>query len=120
METKTAPESRAVDAVFAALADPSRRAILERLAAGDATVGTVAAPLDMALPSVSKHVKVLERAGLVVRRVHGREHWLRLAPHGFASAADWMAHYARFWSASTDRLAEVVADLDSREGDPNE
>ncbi len=112
--------NREVDAVFAALADPSRRAILERLAAGEATVGAVAAPLDMALPSVSKHVKVLERAGLVVRRVRGREHWLRLAPHGFASAADWMTHYAQFWSDSADRLAEVVADLSSNEGDPHE
>jgi DNA-binding transcriptional ArsR family regulator len=98
-----------LDEVFAALADPSRRAILQRLGDGPARVGTVAEPLDMALPSVSKHVKLLERAGLVRREVRGREHWLYLAPDGFSSAAAWLDHYSAFWSGSADRLATVVA-----------
>jgi DNA-binding transcriptional ArsR family regulator len=106
-----------LDEVFAALADPSRRAILGRLAAGPATVGTVAEPLAMAKPSVSKHVKVLERAGLVHREVRGREHWLRLAPEGFASATAWFEHYLSFWAGSADRLAELVADLHKHEGE---
>ncbi len=105
-----------LDRVFAALADPARRAIVDRLAGGEATVGAVAAPLAMALPSVSKHVKVLERAGLVTRRVDGRQHWLRLSPEGFRSTADWLAHHEQFWSESVDRLAELVAGLDDEQG----
>ncbi len=100
-----------LDAVFAALADPTRRAIVEQLSRGEATVGTVAAPHDMALPSISKHVKVLERAGLVRRRVEGREHWLHLAPERFATAVEWFAHYQAFWSGSVDRLAQLVSEL---------
>lgn len=107
-----------LDAVFAALADPARRAIVERLTGGEATVGAVAAPLDMALPSVSKHIKILERAGLVTRRVDGRRHWLRLAPGGFRNAADWFAHHHQFWSESIDRLDALVAELESHEGGP--
>lgn len=99
------------DAVFAALADPTRRAIVETLTRGEATVGALAAPHDMALPSISKHIKVLEKAGLVTRRVDGRQHWLRLVPDGFRSAADWFAHYEQFWTQSIDRLEQLVAEL---------
>ena len=108
-----------IDAVFAALADPTRRAIVERLAIGEATVGTVAEPHDMALPSISKHVKILERAGLVTRRVDGRQHWLRLVPDGFSSAADWFTHYQQFWTGSVSRLERLVAQLsqDDQTGD---
>ena len=105
-----------LDAVFSALADPTRRAIVERLAAGEATVGTVAAPHDMAMPSISKHVKVLENAGLIARRVVGREHWLRLVPEGFRSPTEWFAHYEQFWAASADRLESLLAELEAEKG----
>lgn len=101
-------DSSGLDAVFAALADPNRRAILARLAAGEATVGDVAAPLDMALPSVSKHVRVLERSGLVVRRVDGRQHWLRLSETGWRRASDYVDGYRCFWESSLDRLSDMV------------
>ncbi len=102
--------------VFAALADPTRLAIVEQLARGEATVGAVAAPHDMALPSISKHLKVLESAGLITRRVVGREHWLRLVPDGFRTAAEWFAHYQQFWSQSIDRLEQLLVDLESEKG----
>jgi DNA-binding transcriptional ArsR family regulator len=112
-------QPQALDEVFAALADPSRREILRCLSQGEATVGTVAEPLNMALPSVSKHVKVLERAGLVRREVRGREHWLHLVPDGFATGAAWFEHYSAFWSGSADRLAALVADLENRKESDN-
>jgi DNA-binding transcriptional ArsR family regulator len=105
-----------LDAVFHALADPTRRAIVERLAQGEATVGTVAAPHDMAMPSISKHVKVLERAGLISRRVAGREHWLRLQPEGFRSPTEWFAHYQQFWTGSVDRLERLLTELEEQKG----
>lgn len=105
-----------LDEVFAALADPTRRAIVETLARGEATVGTVAEPHDMALPSISKHIKVLESAGLLVRRVDGRQHWLRLAPDGFRSAAEWFTHYQEFWSGSVDRLERLLTEIEDQKG----
>ena len=102
--------------VFAALADPTRRVIVETLARGEATVGEVAQPHDMALPSISKHIKVLERAGLVTRRVEGRQHWLRLMPEGFRTAAEWFAHYQEFWSESIDRLEQLLREIDTEKG----
>lgn len=106
-------DSGHLDAVFAAMADPSRRMILERLTRGEATVGTVARPLPMALPSVSKHIKVLVNAGLVERRVQGREHWLRLSPLGFRTATDWLARYQQFWTESLDQLEKLVTALEA-------
>ena len=105
-----------LDQIFAALADPTRRAIVQTLALGEATVGTVAEPHDMALPSISKHVKVLEGAGLVHRRVDGRQHWLRLAPEGFRSAAEWFTHYSQFWSESVDRLERLLNEIVDQKG----
>lgn len=105
-----------LDAAFFALSDPTRRAILARLAEGEATVGTVAEPHDMAMPSISKHVKVLERAGLIERRVRGREHWLRLAPEGFATPTEWFTHYQQFWSGSVDRLERLLTELEDEKG----
>ena len=93
-----------LDAVFAALADPSRRRILERLVEGEATVGDVAAPLGLAPSTVSKHVAVLERAGLLARRHEGRCHWLRLDRRGFRLTGELIAVYERHWGASLDRL----------------
>jgi DNA-binding transcriptional ArsR family regulator len=102
-----------LDVLFAALSDPSRRAILRRLADGEATVGEVAAPLRMAAPSVSKHLKVLESAGLIQRRVEGRTHHLSLRPEPLHTAAEWLAFYRGFWEGGVDRLAELAADLES-------
>jgi len=106
-----------LDDVFGALADPSRRAILARLAQGEATVGDVAAPLNMALPSVSKHVRILERSGLIQRRVEGRRHWLRLRPDGLRTAGELLDFYRPFWEASVDRLAMLTKEL--ADGDPS-
>ncbi|MEW5991480.1 MAG: metalloregulator ArsR/SmtB family transcription factor [Chloroflexota bacterium] len=104
-------EPTRLDDVFGALADPSRRAILARLAQGEATVGEVAAPLNMALPSVSKHVRILERSGLIQRRVDGRRHWLRLRPDGLRAAGELLDFYRPFWEASIDRLATLTDEL---------
>lgn len=108
---KLSTDPKHLDSVFSALADPTRRAIVERLAQGTATVGTLAEPHDMALPSVSKHIGVLERAGLITRSVEGRQHWLALAPEGFATAAAWFTHYEQFWTASVDRLEALLTQL---------
>jgi len=104
-------DAQPLDGVFNALADPSRRAILAQLATGEATVGDVAAPLDMALPSVSKHVRILERSGLIERRVDGRRHWLRLRPDGMRTAGEYLDFYRPFWEASVDRLTHLTVEL---------
>jgi DNA-binding transcriptional ArsR family regulator len=99
---------------FAALADPTRRAILARLAAGEATVGELAEPFEMSLPAVSKHLKVLERAGLVAR---GRERqWRpsRLEAGPIKEVAEWTEGYRRFWEESYDRLDEYLDELQGR------
>jgi DNA-binding transcriptional ArsR family regulator len=108
-----------LDRTFAALADPTRRAILARLASGEATVTELAAPFDMTLPAVSKHLKVLERAGLVVR---GREkQWrpARLEAGPLREVARWTEGYRRFWEESYDRLDTYLEQLKRRkeEGD---
>lgn len=93
-----------LDAAFAALADPTRRAILGRLRTGPATVGQIAAPFDMSLNGVSKHVRVLERAGLVRREIHGREHRLHLEARPLRSVSDWTGNYRSFWEGALDAL----------------
>lgn len=101
---------RALDAVFRALADPTRRAMLRRLSSGDRTIGELADPFDMSLAAASKHVKVLERAGLVRRTVSGRTHRCRLHARRLADAQRWLAFYERYW---TDRLDVLDALLTS-------
>ena|SRR5437870_9644521 len=99
---------------FAALADPTRRAILARLAGGEASVTELAAPFEMSLPAVSKHLKVLERAGLIAR---GRERqWrpARLEAGPLREVAEWTAAYRRFWEESYDRLDEYLEELQGR------
>ena len=91
---------------FAALADPTRRAILARLAEGEASVGELAAPFDMSLPAISKHLRVLERARLIRRRKDAQWRRCALRPDGMRAAADWLTQYERFWTESLDRLAE--------------
>src|SRR5690349_2738642 len=89
---------------FAALADPTRRAILSRLAAGEATVTELAEPFAMSFPAVSKHLRVLERAGLITRGREAQWRPARLEARRLKEVADWVAHYRRFWEQSLDRL----------------
>ena len=97
---------------MAALADPTRRAILARLAAGgDARVTDLAAAFPISLNSTSKHIRALERAGLVRRTVRGREHVLALEASPLAEAADWIEHYRRFWDESLDRLDSYLKEI---------
>lgn len=99
--------------VYAALADPTRRAILTVLAGRELKVGTLAGRFAISFNGVSKHVKVLERAGLVRRRVRGREHWLRLRPQPLREATRWLDHYRSFWNARLDALEQLL--LEQRE-----
>ena len=96
---------------YAALADPTRRAILARLAAGEATVGELAEPFAMSLPAVSKHLKVLERAGLIARGRKSQWRPCRLEAGPLKDAAQWLEHYRRFWDDSFDRLDEYLGEL---------
>ncbi len=89
---------------FSALADPTRRAILARLATGAATVGELAEPFDMSLPAVSRHLKVLTEAGLIERNAEAQWRHCSLRGEGFRAAADWIEFYRRFWEESFDRL----------------
>ena len=100
-----------LDATFAALADPTRRAILARLASGEATVTELAEPFDMTLPGVSKHLKVLERAGLISRGRVAQSRPCRLEAAPLGEAADWVEGYRRFWEGSFDRLEDYLSEL---------
>jgi DNA-binding transcriptional ArsR family regulator len=100
---------------FAALADPTRRAILARLAEGEATVNELAEPFPITLQAVSKHLKVLERAGLIVRGRTAQLRPSRLQGEALGEAADWLADYRRFWDASFERLDEYLEDLKQKE-----
>jgi DNA-binding transcriptional ArsR family regulator len=100
-----------LSSTFAALADPTRRAILARLASGEASVTELAKPFDMSMPAISKHLKVLERAGLIA---HGREaQWRprRLEPNALKEVHDWVEHYRQFWEQSLDRLDAYLVQL---------
>lgn len=101
-------EPARLDAVFHALADPTRRAMLKSLAAEPRSVGALAAPHRMSLAAASKHVKTLERAGLVRRQVSGRTHVCRLAPEALAGADAWLALYRGLWTASFDALDALI------------
>src|SRR5260221_1534971 len=93
-----------LDHTFGALSDPTRRAILVRLAHGDATVGDLARPFAMSLPAISRHLKVLEQAALISNERHGKHRRCRLKPEALAAAADWLDFSRRFWSGSLERL----------------
>ena len=96
-----------LDAVFAALADPTRRAMIERLNEGEATVNELAEPFDISVPAVSRHLHVLEEAGLVARRKEGRRHFARLVQEPLRGAVGWMIHYGAFWEDQLDSMAEL-------------
>src|SRR5882724_13670621 len=100
---------------LAALADPPRRAILARLASGEATVTELAEPFDMSLPAVSKHLKVLERAGLIVRGREAQWRPCRIEPRALKDVDDWLGDYRRFWEQSFDRLGEYLRKLQTKE-----
>lgn len=104
-----------LDATFAALADPTRRAILARLAAGEATVTELAAPFEMSQPAISKHLKVLERAGLVARGRDAQRRPCRLDARPLREAAEWLANYRDYWSESYQRLDALLAELSAEE-----
>ncbi len=99
-----------LDRVYGAIADPTRRAILGVLARGEANVGSLARRFPMTLAAVSKHVKVLERAGLVERTVRGREHRLRLVPEPLRDATAWLAHHRGFWEGRLAALEDLVVE----------
>lgn len=103
-----------LDSVFAALADPTRRAILARLSVGEATVTQLAEPFEMTLPAVSKHLKVLERAGLIARGRLRQWRPARLEAGPLKEVAEWAERYRRFWEESYDRLDEYLEELQGR------
>jgi DNA-binding transcriptional ArsR family regulator len=103
-EYKTSP----LDHLFGAIADPTRRAILDRLARGEARVTEIAADFPISLNSVSKHLRMLERAGLVVRRVQGRDHYLSVNAEPLDAAAQWIDYHRQFWEQSLAALEQFV------------
>lgn len=108
---KIPPPDERLDRIFAALADPTRRAILARLASGEASVSDLAAPFDMSLPAVSKHLKVLERAGLVTRGRDAQFRPCRLEAVPLSQASAWIEAYRQLWEESFDRLDAYLEEL---------
>lgn len=98
-----------LDRVFHALSDATRRAMIARLSGGERSIGELATPFAMSLAGASKHVRVLEDAGIVRRRRAGRTHYCRLEPRQLAQADEWLRHYARFWSERLDALDALLA-----------
>jgi DNA-binding transcriptional ArsR family regulator len=107
-------EEHALDAVFHALADPTRRGILQVLSQGERSLGEVASPFDMTLAGASKHVKVLEAAGLLQRRVQGRRHLLALRAERLAAVDAWLRTYEQYWREGLSALADAI-DADIRD-----
>ncbi|PCJ71329.1 MAG: transcriptional regulator [Rhodobiaceae bacterium] len=106
----TNPQSD-LNAIFAALADPTRRAILSRLAQGQASVNEIASPFKMSQPAVSRHLKVLERAGLIERDVDQQRRPAKLKAEKMAMAVDWLTDFKAFWGKSFDQLDDVLASM---------
>ena len=118
-------QPRNLDAVFSALADPTRRAILSRLAAGEASVNELAEPFNISQPAVSKHLKVLEQAGLIERDIDKQRRPARLRAEPMAEAVGWLEAFKQFWSSSFDQLDSLLQELKKAEendekGDQNE
>ena len=104
-----------LSATFAALADPTRRAILARLVLGETSVGDLAKPFDISGPAISKHLKVLERAGLIARSREAQWRPCRIEPRALKSVDDWLKRYRRFWEERFDRLDEYLRELQAKE-----
>ena len=111
-------EDQALDRTYAALADPTRRALLVALRSGDARITDLAAPLPMTFAGVSRHIGVLESAGLVRRAIRGREHWVSIRPEGLSAAESWIREQTAFWSQRADALAARLAGKHA--GEPEE
>lgn len=111
------PMEAHLDATFAALADPTRRAILARLAEGEATVTELARPFDISQPAISKHLKVLEEAGLVEAGREGTRRPRRLVARPLQEATDWLVGYRRFWEGHAERLEALLVELQAEAGD---
>lgn len=109
-----------LDAIFSALADPTRRAILSRLVEGQATVNEIAAPFEISQPAVSRHLKVLERAGLIERDIDEQRRPARLTAQTMAVAVDWLSEFEAFWRTSFDQLDEVLFNLKRAEAKEGE
>src|SRR5271170_1708959 len=107
--------SEHLDATFSALADPTRRAILARLALGETSVSELAEPFAMSLPAISKHLKVLQRAGLIERGREAQWRPCKLSAGPLKDASDWLESYRRFWDESLDRLEEYLRELQKKE-----
>ena len=108
-----------LDSVFAALSDPTRRAILERLAMGDASVTELARPFEMSLPAISKHLGVLEKASLITREKDGRVRRCRLTADPMKEAAQWIGRYRAFWEEQLDALEGYLSDLMNQQKEEN-
>jgi DNA-binding transcriptional ArsR family regulator len=116
---KRATAEDRLDSVFHALGDRTRRALLARLASRPARVTELARPFSMSLPAVSRHIRVLEAAGLIARSVDGRVHQCALAPTPLKSAEAWLSHYRRFWAGNLEALARLVeAEGEGRDSEP--
>jgi len=109
------PKPDPLSTTFAALADPTRRAILARLATGEATVMELAAPFDLSLPAISKHLKVLQRAGLIEQGRRAQWRPCRLKPERLRDVAEWLGQYRRHWEESFERLDRYLRELQSKE-----
>ena len=118
VNSEQANSGAALDAVFGALSDSTRRAMLARLASGPATVGELGAPFDITKGAVSKHVKVLERSGLLTRDVQGRMHRCELEPQPLGRAARWVDELRAHWEARFDALADYLDELQASAGPP--
>src|SRR6202166_735979 len=105
---------------FAALADPTRRAILARLASGESSVTKLAEPFEMSLPAISKHLKVLERAGLITRGREAQWRPCRLEAGPLKDVSKWLEHYRRFWDESFDRLDDYLREVQAQEKNPQQ
>ncbi|MFQ5548265.1 MAG: ArsR/SmtB family transcription factor [Woeseia sp.] len=97
-----------LDQVFFALSDGTRRAILRRLAAGSTTIGELAEPFEISSPAISKHMKILEKAGLIKRRIEGRQHHCTLATEALKTAEDWISFHREFWECRLDALDDLL------------
>ena len=106
--------------IFLALADPTRRAILERLAHGEASGTELARPFSISVPAISKHLRVLEHADLILHRKDGRTHWFRLAARPMREAAAWLEHYRQFWEAQFDSLDTYLQATSEKEQDADD
>lgn len=111
-------QASGLDALFRALADPTRRAMLRELAAGPRTVGELAGPFDISLAGASKHIQVLERAGLIRREVNGRVHTCRLDAGPMHAGAEWLRHYERFWNRRLEALEALLEAEDAARARP--